>query len=284
MKKLTGSVLALGIALLATLLIPNEIRRPGESLTERLEKIRRADHLPEIPCKDLAVTHPLVLLSLGQSNAGNHGSGPEPTEGSIKLIADGKCVLAGDPLPGATGTGGSIWRHLPGLLAQEPGVPPVVLSVLAVDATTIADWTAPESPLTDRLRSHIASMKRQGLPPDLVLWQQGEADARAGTTERNYAAALKRLADNLNKAGSDAPIVLARSTICLSVRDTGIRTAIEKTVASDHRFRLGPDTDTLIGNAYRNGCHLTTSGLQSAARMWTDYILAEFSLKKFIHH
>ena len=47
-------------------------------------------------------------------------------------------------------------------------------------------------------------------------------------------------------------------------------------ISSDLRFRLGPDMDTLSGNTFRNGCHLTEIGLGSAAKMWAATISAEF--------
>ena len=74
------------------------------------------------------------------------------------------------------------------------------------------------------------------------------------------------------EAGSSAPIVLARSTICGSAQGDAIRQAIEEKVASDRRFRLGPDTDTLSGEMLRNGCHLSSEGLDSVAKMWTTSI------------
>ena len=53
--------------------------------------------------------------------------------------------------------------------------------------------------------------------------------------------------------------------------------AIEKTIATSKRFRSGPDTDALSGEVYRNGCHLTATGLESAARMWASVILGELA-------
>ncbi len=186
------------------------------------------------------------------------------------------CIRASDPLPGGTGTGGSIWQRLPSLLSMEIDSRPIVLSVLAVDATSIDDWTNPNSPLQSRFASQVASMKRLGLSPNLVLWQQGEADARMGTGKDDYARGLGKLAATLNEIGVNAPIILARSTICGSSPSEAIRSAIEATALSDHRFRLGPDTDALSDQIFRNGCHLTADGLDSAAKMWAATISAEF--------
>lgn len=276
-KALAWPLLAIVIVAAVALYKFFEYRRHSASLAARLEQIVPPGKHPEIPCAGVAAKRPLVLLALGQSNAGNHGSPPARPEEPLTLFADGKCIEASDPLPGATGTGGSIWQRLPTLLSAEKDSRPIVLSVLAVDATSIEDWTSPRSPLNSRLAAHLASMHRAGLAPALVLWQQGEADARTGTGQDDYAAGLARLAATLNEASGNAPIILARSTICQSAPNAAIRRAIAASASADRRFRLGPDTDVLSGETFRTGCHLTAEGLDSAAKMWATAISTEAS-------
>lgn len=276
---LSYALLAVAVMAAAALYRLLEQRRHGASLDARLAQIVAPGTHP-IPCSDVAATRPLVLLALGQSNAGNHGAPSARAAPPVTLIAEGQCLTATDPLPGGTGTGGSIWQRLPALLSAPQGARPVVLSVLsvlAVDATSIADWTAAQSPLRERLAAHVAAMRRLDLAPALVLWQHGEADARGGTSAADYAAGLGRLAAALSEAGANAPIVLARSTICQSAPNGAIRSAIAASVANDRRFRLGPDTDTLSSDAFRTGCHLTADGLDSAAKMWAATISSEAS-------
>ena len=253
-------------------------QRHGASLSARLEQVATAEGRTQVSCAELAAKHPLVLLALGQSNAGNHGELKHGVAEPVYLFAEGKCLKTIDPLPGGTGRGGSIWQRLPSLLQTiQQGSRPVLLSVIAVDATNMDDWTNPRSPLPKRLAAHVQSMSRQGLAPTLILWQQGEADARNGTGPDNYSAGLGRLATILNDAGTNAPIVLARTTLCQSATNKAIRTAIETTASGDLRFRLGPDTDTLSGEVFRDGCHLTARGLDSAAKMWATVIVTEAS-------
>lgn len=254
------------------------LQRQNASLTTRMAQIIRVENHTEVPCAGVVAAQPLVLLALGQSNAGNHGSPPSGTAAPVTLIGEGKCISATAPLPGGTGTGDSIWQRLPALLSTQKETRPIVLSILAVDATSIADWTSPHSPLRERLAAHVASMHRLGLAPDLILWQQGEADARRGTSANEYVTGLGLLAAALNEAGANAPIILARSTVCRSSPSAAIRGAVEATVASDRRFRLGPDTDALSGDTFRNGCHLTAEGLDSAAKMWGATISSETSV------
>jgi hypothetical protein len=281
-KLLAWGLLAMAIISTLAYLYVLERRRSSASLAARLEQIIPVEGHSEASCAELAATQPLILLALGQSNAGNHGLPPNRTLEPITLIADGKCIKATDPLPGGTGTGGSIWQRLPALLSAQGYPQPIALSVLAVDATSIADWTGPHSPLKDRLISHLASMHRLGLTPNFILWQQGEADAQLGTSSDDYAVGLGRLATMLREAGMNVPIILASSTICRSTPNMTIRRAIESTLLSDNHFRQGPDTDILSGETFRNGCHLTAIGLDSAAKMWATAIYTEVSVKSLV--
>lgn len=247
---------------------------PHDGIETRLSSIVAARPEQHVDCAALVRAKPLVLLALGQSNAGNHGAYAPSDEPPIALVAGADCLLASDPLAGATGTGGSIWRHLPGALAGDLAGRKVLITVLAVDATSIGDWTRPGSRLAKRLVEQVKALKQLGLMPDFVLWQQGEADARNGTVAAEYQRGLASLAALLNQAGVQAPLVLARSTVCRSLPNEAIRAAIEQTVATTpDSFVLGPDTDQLQGDTYRrDGCHLSQAGLKQAAAQWASVL------------
>lgn len=243
------------------------------SLLSRIQNVARAaPQHTEISCPALLAARPVVLLALGQSNAGNHGSSAPSSSRIVPLIADGKCILATDPLPGGTGTGASIWLRLPVSFQTLSKSRPVVLSILAVESTPINDWTRIGSPLKNRLESQLASLKQLGFAPNFVLWQQGEADALIGTSKENYLNALKLLADILHTGGSPGPILLARSTVCRTGPNEPIRDAISTIALVDQRFIVGPDTDVLMDSEHRDGCHFTAAGLERAAAMWTRAI------------
>lgn len=273
-------LLAMIGAIISVLLVlrQEQEEKRDSSLAARLERVVRIGTETELPCSEVAAMRPLVILALGQSNAANHGSpGQRPWE-PVTLVAEGKCISAVDPLPGGTGTGGSIWQRLPAALRELQTTTPVVVSVLAVEASSIDEWTRRDSALRQRLMEHVASLRRVELMPAFVLWQQGEADARNGIKAAEYAQQLEALTAIIEAAGAHAPIILARSTICRSAPNDEIRNAIESKTVSDHRFRLGPDTDLLSGERFRyDGCHLTTDGLRSAARMWAASITGELS-------
>ncbi len=238
-------------------------------LDARVASIMAIRSNDEVQCATIAQLQPFVLLVLGQSNAGNHGSVSVSSEAPVLMQVGDRCAMVNDPLPGATGEGGSIWRHLPTLLEPAMNGRTVLLSVLAVDATTIDDWTRPDSVMAGRLVTQIEAMRHNGMPPNLVLWQQGEADARVHSRTSQYLIGLQRLTAILNRAGTDAPLMLARSTICRSPPDPAIRSAIDQATRSSARILLGPDTDILDGAIYRvDGCHLNAIGLRAAAQSW----------------
>lgn len=241
----------------------------ANSVSVKLGQRVPVQHEPSVDCAAVAAQHPLVLLALGQSNAGNHGQLVRGQQPPLLLVADGKCLWAADPLPGSTGSGGSIWSRLPAQLAAAGLRRPVVLSLLAVDATSIADWTAPASPLPQRLRVQVEMLQALHLPPHAVLWQQGEADARLGTTSAAYREGMKKLAQALYKQGLTAPLLIATSTLCRSAPSGDISAAVRQLIVEGSPFRPGPDTDMLTGSTMRyDGCHFSEQGLDAAARLW----------------
>ncbi len=251
-------------------------RQPKDSLRLRVAKIAKATDKAVVSCHDVAKQHPLVLLALGQSNAGNHGEMSPSNLESISVFANGKCFVTTDPLPGATGNGGSVWVRLPRFLKEDGFAKrPIMIAILAVDATTIDDWTNAQSPLPGLLSAQIETMKQRALPPDAILWQQGEAELKKGTNRQEYLEGLQKLARILDRTGSNAPVILAKSTLCPDVLNEEIRQAVELAPKLDARFHAGPDTDTIAGQRNRIGCHMTKDGLESAARMWASAITRE---------
>ena len=243
------------------------------SLEARLGMIVAAPVDSIVPCATAAPAGALVVLALGQSNAANHGI-RDAGSPKVALLTAAGCTWATDPLPGATGQGGAVWSRLPAMLAARPGLPPVLMSVLAVDATSVADWTRPESPLRARLQQHLDRMAHWGHPPELVLWYQGEADARLNTPASQYRLGLQALAGALQTAaGSPRKILLAHSTVCRSAASAALSGAINQLVASDPRFGQGPDLDHgLQRNQRYDGCHLSGAGLARAAELWADAV------------
>ncbi|MDO8285232.1 MAG: sialate O-acetylesterase [Rhodoferax sp.] len=262
--------LVLAILAIPGLWLLNLLSAGGRSaLHTRIDQLVQIGNRPVMECDRIAAQRPIVILALGQSNAANLGAPAPSGDPPITLTADGKCFMAVDPLPGSSGDGGSIWYRLAHRLSALGLQRPIVISAMGVDATSIDDWTATQSPLRERLVRQLKSMQAAGLAPELILWQQGEADARAATTEQVYSVGLDKLALILEQAGSQAPVFLARSTVCRSEPNAPVRAAIEAKALGNGRFRIGPDTDTLVGDDLRrDGCHFSGQGLDRAAQLW----------------
>jgi Carbohydrate esterase, sialic acid-specific acetylesterase len=122
-------------------------------------------------------------------------------------MATGKWRVAADPQPVLDGSdGGSIWPPVGDTLARELGVP-VGFADVAVGATASAQWL-PDGKLHPRL---VAAGKALG-SFRAVLWQQGESDGIARTTD-TYVANLEAVRSAAADAwGLDVPWLLAKST------------------------------------------------------------------------
>jgi lysophospholipase L1-like esterase len=295
MVGLAGLVLTAG--LVAAALAWRQQVHAKDSLARHLKNIQQPRPDSEVACASVLAGQPLVLLVLGQSNAGNHGeiagaAGPWATVLTVSSDVSGqaRCHRSSDPLPGGTGEGHSVWTRLPAALSQLGVTRPLVVGLLGVDASSIEDWTDPSGPLPPRLRALVQPMRAAGLAPQWVLWQHGESNARAGTRSEVYAQRLQMLASQLVEAGVDAPIILAQSTLCRSAPSPAIRAATQQVVrqaqqrvdrpsatagsaSASSPFLLGPDTDALSDALYRrDGCHFSQAGLNAAATQWAQVL------------
>jgi len=266
------------LALAATARKVWEQARPDRELAARLASIVPPPAAAGQACRRPGAPAPTVWLVLGQSNAGNHGAEDEaPADGSapqVTVFAGGACVQAGDPLPGATGRHRSIWTRLPAQLQRLGHTGEVVFAVLAVDATSIADWTRPGSPLRERLQALLRELQALQLQPSQVLWQQGEADALQGTSAEAYERGFDALLDTLRAGGISAPVWAARSTVCQRGDGRAVRQALQRLGERHPDVLPGPDTDTLQGAYRTGGCHFSSAGLEAAAALWARAIVA----------
>lgn len=260
---------------------PGKTARQNASLQARLEKLQAAPPSAQQDCATWRAERPLVLLVLGQSNAGNHGEPSPAGSAAVRVMNAGMCSSSADPLPGGTGRGGSVWSLLPAALAAGGLARPVVLQLLAVDATTVDDWTRRSSTLRQRLQNTLGANAVTGMAPDMVLWQQGEADAIAGTPPAHYADGLQLLSQQLFASGVQAPLLLALSTVCRSIPDAELRESIARLANASSSFAAGPDTDLLAPQRY-DGCHFSQAGRQQAASLWAKTIQAHLAAKALL--
>jgi hypothetical protein len=216
----------------------------------------------------------IVLLAIGQSNAANSVRGRYRPSGRVLNFHEGRCFTGEDPVPGATGTGGSVWNRLGDLMLGTRRFETVLVASLAVDATSIADWS-PGGSLDARLRDSLRELRVHGLEPTHVLWHQGERDTQLGTGKATYVRHFSRLLANLRANGLEAPVYVARASYCRGRTSEAVRAAQRAVVDARAGVLAGPDTDTLVGPGLRHDdCHFSAFGAALHAALWRDALLS----------
>lgn len=190
---------------------------------------------------------------------------------NVFTVFNGRCFLSTDPVPGATGVGASIWTRLPTALAEKGILRPVVIVNVAVESSAIFDWTTGR-PLNRHLIRQIALLNQTGLKINLVIWQQGESDAKRKTNGADYRLKMEQLIYSLRASGVEAPVLVALSTYCPKSDGSEIRSTLQKMANEVDGVWLGPDTDMLTGTMRSGGCHFSATGLAAASRLWAQSI------------
>jgi hypothetical protein len=217
-----------------------------------------ADYRKPLPPAVTCPKDPLVLLVTGQSNAANYGSSRAAAAGFT--FFRGSCYPASDPLPGSSGTRGSMWTRLIPLLHTDR---PILLVPVAIGSTRIEEW-GPGGMLNDMLVMAVNRLHDQGLKPDFVLVVQGESDATVGTLPADY----RRFAAEFLKS-LPGRRYMALASRCKYGPNQGIRAAQLGAIADAGAMR-GPDLDAVT--ARQDGCHFDDEGLRSAAQAWANVL------------
>ncbi|UXH80159.1 sialate O-acetylesterase [Roseateles amylovorans] len=259
-----AGMLAAGVAMMR----PAKNVTPEDKLASRIQGIRGMPVTAPDCAPLLHGEQPVVVLVMGQSNAANHAQPAREPAPPMPVLHDGGCGLSSAPLPGGTGTGGSLWPSVNQALNGRWQGHPIVWSVIAVDSSTIDEWAMPQSPLRQYWQMQVDRIKGTHWPVVAVLWQQGEADARDRTAMADYRDGLAALRAGVVARGIDAPWWVARSTHCPPHDGGQVREAVRQLlVIPDSGFVEGPDTDQ-IPAAERDGCHFTAQGVNDAAALW----------------
>lgn len=221
---------------------------------------------PDPACAIFQTPGSEVWLTIGQSNAANHGEHRFAGARGVFAFDGRSCLPARDPLPGASGTGGSVWIPLAARWIAEGRASRVLIVSRAEQSTTIAQWQ-PGGALFGRVVAAAAGLERSGLRVSRVLWSHGESDAHFGTSGARYAAGLDRLAAALRRQGVSVPMNVAVSSVCGPSRSPAIRA---EQLAAGGRVGLitGPDLDLIPPTERYERCHFRETGQISAARLW----------------
>jgi len=229
---------------------------------------------PAAPVAAAAKKPPRVMVALvmGQSNAANFGETRKLAGPNVFSFGGGKLLRARDPIPGANGTGGSVWTRLGDKIISAGLYDKVIFIPVAVGSTEIAQWT-PEMPIFQKqVIPALEAARKSNLAITHVLWHQGESDAYLQTSWADYQLRFRNLARGLREQGVSAPIFISTASACGQYPSSDvIRGAQQNLVNHDAGIWAGPDTDVLSG-AFRAGCHFSASGLDAAANLWLGSI------------
>lgn len=210
----------------------------------------------------------MVALLLGQSNSANHAQTKATAGPRAWSWFDGRCYEAADPLPGASGQGGSVWTRFAPLALASGRHAGVLLVPLGVDTTSVALW-ARHPVLVGRLEVAARGLRDAGLPVTHVLWHQGEADSYKQTSAAAYRRDFIVVLERLRALGVTAPMWVAQATACQQRRNPAVRALqveLPKTLAG---VLAGPDLDERFTPQWRyDGCHFSTEGAAVAAADW----------------
>lgn len=224
-----------------------------------------------------------VVLVLGQSNAGNHGDTPYSAQRAVYSLdfLRMNCYRAVDPLPGASGTGGSVWSRLGDRLIEERLFQRVLYVPLAFGGSFLTDW-CPQGVMNRRVQLALSRLKKDLgssiLPFSAVIWQQGEAEANhTEMTAAAYKMHFHDLLGDLRSNGVFAPIFVARATVCEAgphpfKNHDAIREAQTSLPDSHAGIFAGPDTDTIGTTDRYDGCHLADGGLKRCCDLWLEVL------------
>lgn len=241
----------------------------GQTGAVELHPLLRSDLRP-VSCQRLLTSKRLmVAIVFGQSNSANYGERPMAARGEVYTFYEGICFHASDPLPGASGQGGSVWTRLGDSLIEEGMFESVLFVPIGVGGAKVEQW-APGGRLHGRILLAIARLRLEGFEPTHMLWHQGEADY--STPAAIYRAQFRAMLGNIRAQGVDAPIFVSVATWYNNLINQEIEQAQRELVDEEAGVFAGPDTDRL-GIPYRyDGVHFNDEGLREFARMWLDAI------------
>ena len=215
----------------------------------------------------------MVALVFGQSNSANFGLTPKRSGHGVYSFHNGKCYQAVDPLPGASGRGGSIWTRLGDMVVASGLYDRVMFVSVGAGATKVSDWM-PGGRVHHRLSSGLRGPIASGFEFTHLLWMQGEHDAIEGTTRAAYKGDFEEMLRALRSGGVDTPVLVSLTTLCGTYESNDIRRAQRQIAKDNPGVFPGPDTDAL-GRKFRyDGCHFNDEGLEAAARAWFAAIKA----------
>lgn len=218
-----------------------------------------------------------IYVTCGQSNSANHGSPAQTTVDdhvSAWNYSNGAWTKATDPMPGATGSGGSAWTRLGDLLVARNQVP-VAFACLGVGGTSLSQWQPPGGNYA-RITAAMTAFPAHGFRA--ILWHQGESDSLASTSAASYDTQMKAIiAKSRVDAGWSVPWYVAEVSFHPSstlAQEEPVVAGQRAVIQGDALVYPGPVTDDFHLEAkLSDSVHFNAAGLANHAAQW-DAVLA----------
>jgi hypothetical protein len=277
-KRKTALVALLAGSLLLNILLIREVLVYEPMLTRnRFQKrIRQLGWIDEkVGLTELSTDSTMVILAIGQSNAGNYSNSFYTPKNKVLNYFSGHLYKAKEPLIGADGNGGSVWTILADKVIDSGLYKMVVIIPVAVGGSSVECWSSGRC--NKKLRSTLEDLKSKGLKLTHILWHQGEADA--GALKLTYKENLVKVLKTVREYKQDAPFYCSIATYNSLNRsnrwgvDTNIQNAQREFVAENRNVFLGPNTDSLTHAIDRyDGQHFSNNGNFKYAKLWFNAI------------
>ena len=212
----------------------------------------------------------MIALALGQSNSANFGETRYRPKREAYSYYRGRLYRAEDPLPGAECDRGSVWTRLADLLVESGMYERVVFVTIGIGSTTVECWA--ESGCCKYLKETLEDLNAHNVRLTHIFWHQGEQDSYLKTGSATYKKNMAAVLRVLRGYGQEAPVYVSLASysplvaggICSEVR----RGQVEF-INENPGVLAGPDTDSLISEAYRyDGVHFSDAGLDVFAELW----------------
>lgn len=209
------------------------------------------------------------ILAIGQSNLANHCGTAQASQFG-EALAGGELFPLSDPVPGGTGTDGSVWPRVADRLAGLPWPGSLRLTLAAVGATSLAEWLPGEKCFT-ALEERFAAGDGEGVTH--VVWQQGEKDTLLQTSTADYTDMFVRLHEAVTRTVGVVPWIICRSSYRMGVVNPDVVEAQAKLAASLPLAVEGPYLDGFGSEMRRDDTHFNDAGLDAFAALLVDALL-----------
>lgn len=153
----------------------------------------------------------------------------------------------------------------------------VIMVPIGIDGTLFSEWAA-GGQYNHRIVVAAKRLAAVGLVPTGVLWQQGESDSSAGTSQATCTTQLNSIISTFRNNGVNCKIALAKSTWIGGSQPAGATAVLAAVAAVVNGTTVvtGPDTNTLDNTNRYDTTHLNATGSDANAGLWQTVINANF--------